>query len=137
MVRRMTVRRRPTDSASPQQSLFVNDINEVLKGLISALGGAKIVGERLFPDLPVESAARRVSDAVNDDRRENLSQTQFFTLFRWGREAGYHRAMEWFTGECGYTKPSPLSPEDERAELQRQFIESVKLSDQIAKRLQK
>lgn len=125
------------DSDSQQQALFHEDINSALQGLVSNLGGAKVVGSRLYPDLAPDTAARRLLDALNPDRVQQLSQTQFLTLLRWGREAGCHGVMEYVADEAGYTRPSPRDPEDQKAELQREFIAAVKLSEQIARRLQK
>lgn len=133
----MAFRTRPKPSEAWQQVLFHEDINSALQGLVSAMGGAKVVGSKLYPDLPTDSAARRLLDAINPDRAQQLSQTQFLTLLKWGREAGYHGVMEYLADEAGYTRPSPRDPEDQKAELQRQFIEAVKLSEQIARRLQK
>lgn len=132
----MTVRTHPKRSDSAQQALFHEDINSALQGLVAALGGAKAVGSRLFPDLPIDGAARRLLDAVNPDRAQQLSQTQFVTLLRWGREAGYHGVMEYVADEAGYTKPAPRSPEDERADLQRQYIDAVRMIQQLGKRLE-
>lgn len=132
----MTIRTHPKDSER-QQALFHEDINEAVKGLVSALGGAKSVGSRLYPDLPPDTAARRLLDALNPDRAQQLSQTQFVTLLRWGREAGYHGVMEYIADEAGYTRPSPRSPEEERADLQRQVIEMGAKLELIARKLQK
>lgn len=132
----MTVRTHTKRSDSPQQALFHEDINSALQGLVAALGGAKAVGSRLYPDLPIDGAARRLLDAVNPDRAQQLSQTQFVTLLRWGREAGYHGVMEYVADESGYTKPAPRSPEDERADLQRQYIDAVRMIQQLGKRLE-
>lgn len=132
----MTIRTHPKDSER-QQALFHEDVNSAIQGLVAALGGSKVVGSRLYPDLTPDSAARRLLDAINPDRAQQLSQTQFLTLLRWGREAGYHGVMEYLAEEAGYTRPAPRSPEEERADLQRQYIESVRLMEQIARRLQK
>jgi hypothetical protein len=133
----MTIRSHPKDSDGRQQALFHEDINDALKGLVAALGGAKTVGARLFPDRTVDGARARLLDALNPDRDQQLSQTQFLTLLRWGREADHHGVMEYLADEAGYTRPSPRDPEDQKAELMRQFIEAVKVSEQIARRLQK
>jgi hypothetical protein len=132
----VTIRTHPKDSER-QQALFHEDVNSAIQGLVAALGGSKVVGSRLYPDLTPDSAARRLLDAINPDRAQQLSQTQFLTLLRWGREAGYHGVMEYLAEEAGYTRPAPRSPEEERADLQRQYIESVRLMEQIARRLQK
>jgi hypothetical protein len=133
----MTIRTHTKHSDSPQQVLFHEDINSALAGLVSALGGAKAVGSRLYPDLPTDGAARRLLDALNPDRAQQLSQTQFLTLLRWGRESGYHGVMEYLADEAGYTRPSPRSPEEERADLQRQVIEMGAKLELIARKLQK
>lgn len=124
-------------SSERQQVLFHEDINAAIQGLVAALGGAKVVGSRLYPDLATDAAARRILDALNPDRAQQLSQTQFLTLLKWGRESGYNGVMEYIADEAGYTRPSPRSPEDERADLQREYIESVKRLEFISRRLQK
>jgi hypothetical protein len=133
----MTIRTHTKGSERMQHSLFHEDINSALQGLVAALGGAKVVGSRLYPDLPTDGAARRLLDAINPDRAQQLSQTQFLTILKWGREAGYHGVMEYVADEAGYTRPSPRSPEEERADLQRQVIEMGKSLEAIARRLQK
>jgi hypothetical protein len=134
----MTIRTHPKNSLGhTQHALFHEDINSALQGLVAALGGAKAVGSKLYPDLPTDGAARRLLDAINVDRAQQLSQTQFVTLLKWGREGGHHGVMEYLADEAGYTRPSPRDPEDQKAELMRQFIEAVKVSEQIARRLQK
>ena len=133
----MAIRTHPKNSESPQQALFHEDINAAIQGLIANLGGAKAVGPRLFPDLNPEGAARRLLDAINPDRAQQLSQTQFLTLLRWGREAGLHGLMEYVADEAGYTRPSPLSPEEERAELQREVIAMGQRLEILARRLQR
>ena len=134
----MTIRTHTKNSSDQaQHSLFHEDINSALSGLVAALGGAKVVGSRLYPDLPTDGAARRLLDAINPDRAQQLSQTQFLTILKWGREAGYHGVMEYVADEAGYTRPSPRSPEEERADLQRQVIAMGKSLELIARRLQK
>jgi hypothetical protein len=127
----------PKNSDGLQQTLFHEDFNAALSGLVAALGGAKAVGSRLYPDLAPEAAARRLLDALNPDRAQQLAPSQLLTLLRWGREAGYHGAMHFVTDEAGYTRPSPLDPEDTKAELQRQFVAGVAQLEQLAKKLKR
>lgn len=133
----MAIRTRPNVSDGWQHQLFHDDLNSAITGLVSALGGAKAVGSRLFPELAVDAAARRLLDALNPDRVQQLNHLQFLTLLKWARQAGYHAAMEWFCEECGYVKPNAYTPEEERAELQRQFVEAMNTLQQLTKRLQK
>jgi hypothetical protein len=133
----MAIRTLPKNSEGPQQALFHEDINAALSGLVAALGGAKVVGSRLYPDLNPEAAARRLLDAVNPDRAQQLAPSQLLTLLKWGREAGHHGAMNFLADEAGYGRPPPIDPEDARAELQRQFIDAVNRAEQLGKRLQR
>ncbi|MDE2106616.1 MAG: hypothetical protein KGL39_55890 [Patescibacteria group bacterium] len=129
--------RQPTTTSSTvvQAELFHEDFYEALRGMVAALGGAKAIGSRLFPDLEPDAAARRLFDCLNQDRPQNLSPTQLLTLLKWGREAGHHGAMHYLADEAGYSRPAPIEPEDERAELQRKFIAAVSVFESIAKRI--
>lgn len=133
----MTIRTHPNDGDTWQQELFIEDLNSAIRGLIAALGGAKKVGSRLYPKLTVEAAGRKLLDATNEARDQELSHTEFFTLLRWGREAGFHGLTEYVADETGYTRPSPLSHEDEKAELQRQYIESVRVQQGLVRKLER
>lgn len=133
----MTFRTHPKNSSSAQQSLFHEDIDSALHGLVSAMGGAKYVGARLYPDLSPDAAGRRLLDALNPERPQQLAHTQFLTLLKWARAAGHHGVMEYICDETGYTRASPKSQEEERAELQKSYIDSVKLLAEIARKLQK
>jgi len=120
-----------------QPPLFVESIYDALRAIVGQLGGPKVVGARLWPAKSVDDARRQLLDCLNPDRHEKLDPEQIVMLFRLARLAGYHGAMEYFAAEAGYTKPSPIEPADEMAQLQRDFIASVKLQQQIAARLER
>lgn len=130
--------RQPTTSSSAvvQTELFHEDFYEALRGLVSALGGAKFVGTRLFADLPPDAAARRLFDCLNIDRPQNFTPTQVLMLLKMGRETAQHGAMNFLAEECGYARPSPVEPDTIRAELQRQFNAKVTELGLLAKRLE-
>ena len=44
--------------------------------------------------------------------------------------------MAFIAMECGYSTPQPVEPEDERAALQRQYIEAAKSMARIADRIE-
>lgn len=107
-----------------QIPLWHEDINDAMKHLVAALGGAKTVGIQLRPeweDNP-NKAGGWVNDCINPDRNEKFNWDQIFWLLKKGRETGCHAAMHFLARECGYTEPHPVEPEDERAKLQRAFI---------------
>lgn len=43
----------------------------------------------------------------------------------------------WIAGEAGYTAPQPLEPDDERSQLQREYIEAAKHMAKVAERIER
>lgn len=97
-------------------------VYEALKRLVDALGGAKVVGHRMRPEKPVLDARTWLLNCLNPDRLEKLDPEQVLLLLRWGHEAGYHEAMNFVCSESCYSTPSPLTPQDALADLQRKAI---------------
>ena len=122
-------------SNAQQLPLLVEDLPTAIRTVIQALGGAKKAGSMLRPELPADDAARWLRDCLDDSRREKLSLEQFLLLLTEARRAGCHAAMAYLCETAGYAPPQPVEPEDEAAELQRQFIASVALMQQIERRL--
>ena len=122
----------------PDQSiLFAEDINDALKDVVRVLGGLKAVGTRLRPELTADSAGTWLKDCLNPDRREKLDPQQVVWIMREGKRAGCHSLMHYLADESGYSRPAPVDPLDEAAELQRQAIAAVKSFEGIAKRLER
>ena len=119
-----------------QSHLFFETPEDAFSHLVSVMGGAKSVGARMRPDLAPDAAGRWLKDALNADRREQLHPSQVVWLLKAAREAGIHDAMRWIAGECGYTTPDPISPPDEMAELQRQFIAASKQMASMTARME-
>lgn len=119
-----------------QDPLFVETINEALREVIKQLGGAKKVGQKMRPEKTVDEAARWLLDCVNPDRRERLDPDQVLWLLQQAHAQGCHVAMRFIAAECGY-EAKPLDPQDEGAELQRQFIASVAMQKAILARMEK
>lgn len=116
-----------------QYELIHESISDALREVVQALGGAKKVGATLRPDRPVAEAARWVSDCLNSERREKFDPDQVLWLLREGRAVGCHGAMSYIARDTGYSA-TPIEPQDEKAELQRQFIlASKKLSGMAAR----
>ena len=119
-----------------QSPLFFEGPEDAFSHLVSLMGGAKSVGARMRPDLSPDAAGRWLKDVLNADRREQLHPSQVIWLLKAAREAGIHDAMRWIAGECGYTTPDPISPPDEMAELQRQFIAASKNLESMTARME-
>lgn len=119
-----------------QLELMHESINDALGFLVQALGGAKKVGHQLRPELPADHAATWVRDCLNPGRRERFTPEQVLWLLRAGRRAGIHSAMDFIAADTGYTA-APIEPEDERDQLRRDYIATVKMQQQIAERLER
>jgi hypothetical protein len=130
-------RRNGTQEAamSEQQPLFFEDVNDALRHAVQACGGAKVVGGRLWPDRSADAAARQLHDCINPDRPAHLTPEQLMMVFRLARERGEHAPLRWFCGSVGYSSPSPLTIEDERAATQRDFVNAVALVAGLADRM--
>jgi len=120
-----------------QPALFVESLADAIREVVRACGGTKVVASRLWPEKAPEAAARILLDCLNEGRSEKLSPDQVLLLARMGRERGCHAVMSYYAAECGYAPPQPIEPEDERAQLQREYIESVKLLSVLSMRLER
>jgi hypothetical protein len=120
-----------------QDELFYEDLDAVMAHLVAALGGNKRVGSQLFPEEPVDQAARRLADCLNPDRPQFLKGKQILWLLTEARKKGIHTGMAFICGEAGYAAPQPVEPEDEAAELQRQFIAAQQSMQSMLKRMEK
>lgn len=129
----------PKDSHGLAQLELVQEtLTEVERSLVAVLGGAKDVGPQLYPQKSASTAQTRVLDCLNPDREHHqFSDEELFTLLKWARGRSYHAAFYWICDELGYSRPSPIEPEDQRAELQRQFLAGVERMEQLARRLGK
>lgn len=119
-----------------QTPLFFDDVYQALSHVVMVLGGAKKVGPMLRGSgVSVDTASKWVLECLNADRPAEFHPHQVMTLFRMAAQAGDHTAMTWYAGEIGY-QASPVAPEDEIAELQRQFIASAKAQRLMADRIE-
>ena len=120
-----------------QMNLVIEDMSEALTELVRALGGAKKVGITLWPEKSVEAAHKVLLDCLNPSQAARLNPDQVFLLFRMARQAGVHHVKRWFDESTGYLPSEPLEPEDERAKLQRAFMDSVALQAKIVDRMER
>lgn len=112
------------------------DIEDALRDVVRDLGGTKVVGHWLRPELPPDQAGAWLKDCLNSERRERLNPRQLMAILRRAHDAGQHQLMEFIAAENGY-EARTVDPKDEMAELQRQFIASVQLQQKIADRIER
>lgn len=117
--------------------LFYEGWLEALADDVKAIGGAKVVGAMFNPDLAVEQARGWCNDRLNPNRRERFTDTQERHVMRLAREKrGFSAALYYLCDDTGFERPKANNPEDERAELQRKFIEAVGIVERLGERLQ-
>jgi hypothetical protein len=117
-----------------QQPLFFEDVYDAFRHICRTIGPKK-AGQSLFPQKDPEAAARSLADSLNAHRGEKLDLEQIVLLLRLGKDAGCHTAIEYLCSSAGYSKPTPIDPDDERAELQRQLIRVITEHRQLVNRL--
>jgi hypothetical protein len=121
--------------ATDQIPLFYETYEDAIRDTVTALGGFKRVGALLWPAMPADDAGRKLSACLNTDKREKLDLGELRLIRCEARKAGVHILAHYEARDAGYSEPLPLNPEDEAAQLQREFIASVKALESIQARL--
>lgn len=119
----------------PRLALY-EDESDALRELVRELGGNKVVGPMLRPDLAPDRAGAWLKDCLNPERAERLTPSQLFHLLKLGHDRGIHGPCEYILGNVGYAV-QPIEPQDEMAALQRAYIESVNVQRRIVDRLER
>lgn len=109
-----------------QQPLFLEDLDEAIRQTIHGLGGMKKVGHALRPEMSAVDAGKWLANCLNEDKRDRLSPAQLAYIRRAARVEGVHILAAYEAQDAGYAPPVPIEPEDERALLQREFVQASK-----------
>jgi len=117
-----------------QFELVHDDIFSALRGLVSACGGSKVIGPQIWPGKGEKSAAW-LDDCLNIDRAAKLDPQELILLLKLGRDRGFHSAKHFLDDETHYERSAPIDPEDQRAKLQREYIEAVSRLEQLTRAL--
>jgi hypothetical protein len=87
-------------------------------------------------ELTIRDSSNWVTACLNPDRREHFTPEQVQLLIREARKVGCHAAINFMCADAGYSNPQPIDPEDEKAKLQREFIEATKQQTRNIERLE-
>lgn len=110
-------------------------MHDALIECVKAAGGSKVVGHKLWPEKMVDAAQRHLLNCLQDGRAERLTPEQVHLVFRLAHDAGCHTGMEFLCSSIGYAPPVPVKPQDEAAQLQREFIAATRHLGVMAERI--
>jgi Xaa-Pro aminopeptidase len=120
-----------------QLPLIVESYDEAIRATVLALGGNKVVGSLLWPAKEPDEAGKQLSNALNHRKREVLDPHELALIRRAARAKNIHTLATFEARDAGYADPQPIEPEDERAALQRRFLEGLGQLQQIASRMER
>ena len=115
----------------------MESMNDMLVKLTNNTGGAKRIGSMLWPELTTDAAQRKLLDCLNPERPAKLDPEQVLFLMRHARGLGDQTAIEFLCKELHYSVPQPIEPRDEKADLQRKFIEATEKLAKMAAQIQR
>lgn len=122
---------------TPQIPLFFDTYEDAIRDTVVALGGNKKVGNMLWPTLPVDEAGRRLAHCLNREKREKLDLDDLRAIRTAARKTNIHTLAAFEMRDAGYADPKPVEPEDERAALQREFVEASKFMRGLFARMER
>jgi hypothetical protein len=120
-----------------QEGLFYESLNDAIGDVIKVCGGPKAVAGKLWPEKTPDGAHRLLLACLNEGRVEKLSPEHFMMILRMGRERNCHAAINYICRDTGYSDPTPIEPDDEKARLQREFIAAQRAMSSLATKMEK
>lgn len=104
--------------------MHFDSINEALIACVKAAGGSKTVGGSIWPDIAPDQAQRKLLNALDDSRPENLKPSQVMLILKLARARGFHEGIAFILDDLSYGPTTPIKPADVAEDLMRQVIES-------------
>ena len=114
--------------------LFYDDEFEALRQMVESGEGYKKTATHLWPGMKQESAYARLKVCLNPHGDQHLRFSEVIAAMKFNNRFD---ALFFACDDTGFERPKTRKPADEQAELQRQYIESVRTSRQIADRLER
>ena len=113
------------------------NLNQALIECVKVAGGSKVVGHKLWPEKAVDAAQRHLLACLNEDKPERLSPEHLLMVMRLARERGCTVGIDYMLRELSCSPAQMIEPRDEVVELQRQFIEAVRVQAKLAERIER
>lgn len=118
-----------------QEALFHDDITDALAADIIAAGGYKRMAVELWPALKMETAYARLKASLNPDKNEKLGPDEVMLVMREARKHGALATLTYMCRDANCADPVAIEPEDERARLQREYVEAVRQLERLTKKI--
>lgn len=115
--------------------MHFDSINEALIACVKAAGGSKTVGGSIWPDIAPDQAQRKLLNALDESRPENLKPSQVMMILKLARARGFHEGIGFILEDLSYAPTTPIKPADVAEDLMRQVIESQRHLAQQMERL--
>lgn len=97
---------------------------------INALGGRKKLAARLWPADDEETRQSRIKACCAPGHKQEFKPSEVIAIKRWARESASTAMIDFEAHELHF-RVEWVEPEDEKARLQREFIEAVDRLDRI------
>ena len=107
--------------------MHFDSINEALIACVKAAGGSKTVGGAIWQDIAPDQAQRKLLNALDESRPENLKPSQVMFILKMARTRGFHEGAAYILEDLNYAPTTPIKPADVAEDLMRQVLESQRL----------
>jgi hypothetical protein len=118
------------------QALWFEDIFDALRADAAAIG-PKTLAAMLWPEKPIEAAARLLADCLNRDRSARFTPEQVSLVIKEARKVGSSCTIAYICDEASLSRPTPIEPEDTKAQLRREVVKAAETFKQMVERLER
>lgn len=108
-------------------------LKAVLQGVYGKGWSKKAAADMWPTDDPLDKC-KYLEKCLNPERAEKLGLNEILHILKLGRDRGIHSGFAFLADECNYQWHT-VEPEDELAELQREFIKSTERLTKLSERI--
>ncbi len=120
-----------------QQSLFHEDVYEALQTDVQACGGNKVVGSLLYAEMPPDKAGEKLARCLNQHHQQELKPDQVSLIIKQASKGNSFATIYFICQEANLSQPERIEPEDEKAKLQREFIQMGESMKKMLEQIQR
>lgn len=118
-----------------QEPLFYDGWEEAVRAAITLSGKpAKLIAADLWPTIKMDTAHARLMNSLSQDKPEKLTLDEIIHVCR---ITGRADPLLYMAAELHYSRPVPVTPEDEREQLLQKVLEQQQLLSGLLERVQR